>query len=90
MHRSVLHLMLVFAICSLVLPGCGGGSGGAAMGTLNLKITDAPFPATEGCVSAATIVVTEASAKGPDGFVVLLDATGEPLEIDLFQLRGIS
>lgn len=85
MHGLRIGILVLFG---LLLGACGGGSGGGGDGTLHLKITDAPFPATEGCVSAAKIEVTEVSAKGPDGFVVLMDVEAGPVTIDLFYLRA--
>jgi len=72
------------------LAACGGGGGGAGSGTLALSITDAPFPATAGCLAAALIEVDRVQARSGEGFVdvPLLGATGGVLTIDLFQLRA--
>ena len=80
----------IFFVClaSLALAACGGGSGSGGNGTLQLNITDAPFPATEGCVAAVNVEITEVSAKGDSGFVVLREETEGPLTIDLFDLRA--
>jgi hypothetical protein len=72
------------------LAACGGGGGAADSGTLALSITDAPFPATEGCLAAALIDVDRVQARSGEGFVdvPLLGATDGVLTIDLLQLRA--
>src|SRR5688572_11566452 len=69
---------------------CGGGGSGPAMGTMALTMTDAPFPATEGCLSAAWIEVDRVEARGPSGFVEipLTGATDGVVRLDLLQLRS--
>lgn len=59
-------------------------------GTLAVKITDGPFPATEDCLSKALVTVSSVSFKGEDGFVALplvADAAA-PMELDLLVLRS--
>lgn len=69
MHNSrfALTTLLVFALL-LVLPACGGGTGGAAVpadptdpvgtgGMLRISVTDAPFPSA--FVESATVVIKE-------------------------------
>jgi hypothetical protein len=73
--------------------GCGGGGGGGSTGTLALSATDGPFPATEGCLSAALIDVDRASVQRVDGEEGWLDlplvgAVDGVLTLDLLQLRS--
>ena len=82
---------LALAALVFLLTACGGGDGGggAGTGTLSLKITDAPFPAIDGCLAAAIIVIDGVEAKGEEGFVDVPLADGaESLEIDLLDLRA--
>jgi ABC-type glycerol-3-phosphate transport system substrate-binding protein len=69
---------------------CGGGGSGGGTGTVALTMTDAPFPATEGCLSAAWIEVDRVEVRGPNGFVdvALTGATDGVVRIDLLQLRS--
>lgn len=93
MYAPRTRALFVIGLTALFLAACGGGGGGSGggVGTMSLKITDAPFPATDGCVSAAKIEIKEATAKGPDGFVTLLAEADGPVTIDLWDLRaGIS
>jgi hypothetical protein len=70
--------------------GCGGGGGGGATGTLSLRATDAPFPATEGCLAAAEIDIDRVDVQGDGGFVEipLNGAVGGVVTLDLLQLRS--
>ena len=75
-----LALALV-AAASLVLPACGGGGGGGGgTGALKLSITDAPFPATDGCVSAALVTIdgvrVRSASEGGWTDLVLADVAG--------------
>ena len=85
-----LALALV-AAASLVLPACGGGGGGGGTGTLKLSITDAPFPATDGCVSAALVTIdgvrVRSASEGGWTDLVLADGVTE-MTVDLLQLRN--
>ena len=75
--------------------GCGGdGTSADGTGTLSLRLTDAPFPATEGCLEAAIIVIDRIHVKGEDGFVELPitnEEGGNTISLNLLELRaGIS
>ena len=69
--------------------GCGGGGGGGT-GTLALRATDGPFPATDGCLSAAEIDVDRVEVQGDSGFVEipLTAPVGGVVTLDLLQLRS--
>ncbi|MGE0191116.1 MAG: DUF4382 domain-containing protein [Planctomycetota bacterium] len=82
-------LALVAAAC-LLLPACGGG-GGAGTGSLKVSITDAPFPATEGCVAAALVTIDGVRVRSASdgGWTDLVLAGGvTEMTIDLLQLRN--
>ena len=84
------HLLRVLClVLAATVAACGGGSGGGT-GTVAMTVTDAPFPATEGCLSAAWIEVDGVSIRGPEGFVAvpLVGAVGGVVRIDLLQLRS--
>src|SRR5205085_4442260 len=68
---------------------CGGGSGGGS-GTLAVRATDGPFPATDGCLSAALIDIDGVSVQGAAGFqpIPLQGAVGGVVTLDLLQLRS--
>jgi hypothetical protein len=70
--------------------GCGGGGGGGGSGTLALRATDGPFPATDGCLSAAEIDVDRVEVQSASGFVEipLTGAVGGVVTLDLLQLRS--
>jgi hypothetical protein len=74
--------------------GCGGGGGGVETGTLALTATDAPFPATEGCLAAALVEVDRVEAQGQGGWVeigLVDDSDGDAdgvVTLDLLQLRS--
>lgn len=87
MYAPSTRAIVLVALTSLCLVGCGGGGGGGT-GTMSLAITDAPFPATDGCVSAAKIEIEEIQAKSEDGFVTLMEPDAGPVTIDLFDLRA--
>ena len=91
MSLKNLALALV-AAASLVLPACGGGGGGGGgTGALKLSITDAPFPATDGCVSAALVTIdgvrVRSASEGGWTDLVLADGVTE-MTVDLLQLRN--
>jgi hypothetical protein len=82
------------AFAVLGLWACGGGGGGGSTGHLSVTATDAPFPATEGCLSAALIEVDGVEVQKVDGsggwFQIPLDesATGGVVTFDLLDLRA--
>ncbi len=84
----ILRPFLAVAIPLTLIVGCGGGGGGT--GTLALKATDAPFPATEGCLAAALVEVDKVEVQGDAGFVEipLVDPVDGKVTIDLLQLRS--
>jgi hypothetical protein len=87
--RSTLFRFAILA-SFLGTTACGGGGSGGGTGTVALTMTDAPFPATEGCLSAAWIEVDRVEVRGPEGFVdvPLTGATDGVVRIDLLQLRS--
>lgn len=86
--RFVRSISMVLAAAWLSV-GCGGGGGGGT-GTLSLRMTDGPFPATEGCLSAAEIDIDRVEVQGASGFVEipLTGAVGGLVTLDLLQLRS--
>lgn len=89
MHARSTLVRLALAAALVGSTACGGG-GGAGTGTVALRMTDAPFPATEGCLSAAWIEVDRVEVRGPAGFVdvALTGATDGVVRMDLLQLRS--
>ena len=80
------HLLFCVLLVSLgMLAGCGSGGGGAT-GTLQVKITDAPFPVGE--LDAAVITVVSISARGDSGWVDIKTDDTTPVDIDLYQLTA--
>jgi len=78
----------LLCIAQLAL-ACGGSDHGT--GTLSLAITDAPFPATEGCLDAALITIDGVRARTDDGFTEIGLVDPEPdgtVTLDLLQLRA--
>ena len=59
--------LFALVLLARALAGCGGGGGGDSTGTLNVKITDAPFPVD--CIEAAIIRVVSVEARGASGWV---------------------
>ena len=56
---------------------------------MTLSITDAPFPATEDCVSAAWVDLVGVNVRGSEGWVELsLMDESEPMRLDLLKLRA--
>ncbi len=78
------------ALALALLAACGGGGGGGGSGTLALTATDGPFPATDGCLSAALVAIDAVTVQGDAGFVSIpLDgAVDGAVTIDLLQLRS--
>ena len=75
------------------LAGCGGGGAGGAgdgMGTVSFAMTDAPFPATEDCLSAVLVEIDGVKMKGTSDWVdvPLVGGEGSTVTLDLFQLRA--
>src|SRR5262245_6065038 len=87
--RLIRSLFVGLATAGLAV-GCGGGGGGGGTGTLALRATDAPFPATEGCLSAAEIDIDRVDVQGDAGFteIPLNGAVGGVVTLDLLQLRS--
>jgi hypothetical protein len=77
----------------LAAAACGGGGGGGH-GTLALSMTDGPFPATEGCLSAALITIDEVTVQAGDGWatIPLIDDVDGVVDgqvtLDLLNLRS--
>lgn len=90
MHTRPVFVRLALVAALLGSTACGGGGPGGGTGTVAMTITDAPFPATEGCLAAAWIEVDRAEIRGPAGFVdlALTGATGGVVRIDLLELRS--
>ncbi len=94
MFRSVPIRFCALALAGLLSLGvvaCGSGGGGHDTGTMVLSITDAPFPATEGCVSAAWVDLVGVNIRGGEegGWTELSLMDGdEPTRIDLLKLRA--
>ncbi|HXI04067.1 MAG TPA: DUF4382 domain-containing protein, partial [Candidatus Saccharimonadales bacterium] len=68
-----------------------GGGGGGGTGTLSVPITDAPFPAHDGCLAGALVTVDGVEAKVADGFhdVALVDPDPDgTVTLDLLTLRA--
>lgn len=82
-------LVAVLALALLAACGGGGGSGGGS-GTLVLRATDAPFPATAGCLSAALLTIDGVEVQGDAGFVSvpLVRAVAGEVTLDLLELRS--
>lgn len=82
---SILGLLLI-AGCG----GTGGGGGHGGMGTLEIDATDAPFPATTGCLSAANIVIDRVEAQREDSFelIPLQGAVDGKVTLNLLELRA--
>jgi hypothetical protein len=89
--RSKLRIA-VAAMADLLSLSCSdGGGGGAGTGTLSVPITDAPFPAHEGCLAAALVTIDAVQAKGDQGFseVALVDPDPDgTVTLDLLTLRA--
>ncbi len=81
---------LAGGLCALVAAACGGGGGGGT-GTLALRMTDGPFPATTDCLSAANITIDGVEVQSDTGWTVIPlvnpDQNGE-VTLDLLQLRS--
>jgi hypothetical protein len=79
---------------TLVLAGltaCGGGGSGGGTGTLAMSMTDAPFPATEGCLAAALVDIDRIEARNAEGGFVdvpLVGAVDGVVTLDLLDLRA--
>lgn len=74
-------------IAALAL-ACGDGSG---TGTLSTEITDAPFPASETCLTGALLTVDGVSAKTGDDFTDIALVAPDPdgrITVDLLALRA--
>lgn len=91
MPRPSLPILCLVLAAGLLLPACGGG-GAASGGTgqLALAITDAPFPATDGCVAAAIVTIDGVRVRAEGGgFTDLALAGGAAtLGVDLMLLRA--
>ena len=88
-------LTTCLALLSAVgLWACGGGGGGGSTGHLAVTATDAPFPATEGCLAAALVEIDGVEVQKVDGsggwFEIPLDeaAEGGIVTLDLLDLRA--
>jgi hypothetical protein len=88
---------LVLALAALLGLACsdggssGGGGGGGGTGTLSVPITDAPFPAHDGCLDAALITIDGVEAKGDNAFhdIPLVDPDPDgTVTLDLLALRA--
>ena len=95
MTRPLWPTRLLGLALLVAIGGCGGdGASSDGSGTLALRLTDAPFPATEGCLEAAIIVIDRIHVKGDDGFVELPitnEDGGSTISLNLLELRaGIS
>ena len=84
----------VFVALLGVLAGCGGGGGvggGTGMATAKFAMTDAPFPADDGCLGAVLVDIDRVSMRGTSGWVdvplVGEDGSGV-VSLDLLQLRA--
>jgi hypothetical protein len=94
--RAPLLCRLALALPVLLAVGCGGGDGGGGggTGTLVLSATDAPFPATEGCLAAALVEIDGVTVQSPSGWVeipLVDDSDGADdgvVTLDLLQLRS--
>jgi hypothetical protein len=89
--RARLRLVLAMAALLSLACGGGGGGGGGGTGTLSVPITDAPFPAHEGCLAAALVTIDGVQAKGDQGFseVALVDPDPDgSVTLDLLALRA--
>ena len=87
--RRFPYISLLCATLAAVLIGCGVEP--AKTGTLAVSITDAPFPATDGCLDAALITIDGVRAKVGEGFrdVGLIDPEPDStVTLDLLQLRA--
>jgi hypothetical protein len=88
LHRIVLAVLVPFAFAPL--SACGGGGGGSSggapsTGTVNVRVTDAPFPIS--ALASAQVTVTEVSLQGPtsNGFVTIFSGSRT---VDLLNLRN--
>jgi hypothetical protein len=87
-NRRLLQLFM-FPIAAGLLLACGDG--GSAAGRVDVAITDAPFPVTDGCLEAALVTVDGVEVRTEDGFtdVALVDPDpGGSATFDLLQLRA--
>jgi hypothetical protein len=85
--RLVRSISTVLAAAWLAV-GCGGGGSGGT-GTLSLRMTDAPFPATEGCLAAAEIDIDRVEVQGSGWIEIPLTGAVDGLvTLDLRQLRS--
>jgi hypothetical protein len=64
--RLRLRAACVAVLLTGLAPSCGGGGAGAH-GYVGLAVTDAPFPATEGCLAAALLEVDGAEIRAVGG-----------------------
>jgi len=90
--RGLKHRLgqLVGTVALTALAACGSGGGGGT-GTIAMAITDAPFPATEGCLAAALVEVDRVEARTTGGGFIELPLTGAVdgvVTLDLLQLRA--
>lgn len=93
MHRRPRQMAIaLLALIGLGLSlACGGGGSGGATGTLSVPITDAPFPAHDGCLAAALLTVDGVEAKTGSGFVGVPLVDPDPdgsVTLDLLALRA--
>ncbi len=82
---------LVLAIAALLGLACSDGGSSGKTGTLSIPITDAPFPAHDGCLEAALITIDGVEAKGDDAFydIPLVDPDPDgTVTLDLLTLRA--
>ena len=82
---------LVLAIAALLGLACSDGGSSRGTGTLSVPITDAPFPAHDGCLDEALITIDGVEAKGDGGFydVALVDPDPDgTVTLDLLALRA--
>jgi len=86
--RRFPYASLLCATLAVLLIGCGQSGN---TGSLSVSLTDAPFPATNGCLDAALITIDGLRAKTGEGFRDVDLNDPEPdgtVTLDLLQLRA--